>query len=61
MDIDTLKAAGTLLSSVAIGLSFERQALIDNVRTEHESCKFGRYLWTSGDKWVTWCLPNKLW
>ena len=60
MDIDTPEAAETLLSSVAIGLSYERQAPMDNARTEHEICKFGRYLQTSGDKWVTWCLPNQL-
>ena len=59
MDIDTPEAAETLLSSVAIGLSYERQVLIDRACIEHEICKFGRYLHKTGENWVTWCLPNQ--
>ena len=59
LDIDTPEAAETLLSSVAIGLSYERQVLMDKARIEHEICKFGRCLRKAGESWVTWCLPNQ--
>ena len=42
--LDTVapEQAETLLSSVAIGLSYQRKVPMDNVCTEHEVCKFGR-------------------
>ena len=59
MDIDTPEAAETLLSSGAIGLSYERQVSMDKACIEHEICKFGRCLRKTGESWVTWCLPNQ--
>ena len=59
LDIDTPEAAETLLSSVAIGLSYERQVPIDRACLEHEICKFGRHLRKAGETWRTWCLPNQ--
>ena len=59
LDIDTPEAAETVLFSVAIGLFYERQVLINRACIEHEICKFGRYLRKAGGNWVTLCLPTQ--
>ena len=59
LDINTPQQAGSLITSISMGLSNIRQMPMDNTLVEHITCKFGRYLRKSSNSWCTWNLPRQ--
>lgn len=60
LDIEIAKQEETLLSSVAISLSYIRKSPMDNACLKRETCKFGCSMRLNGQELFTWCLLDQL-